>query len=209
MNAILVAHLRRQINKSLNGHDATVEFDILDEYGEAFAFISDEVFDEIDAIVHNFVSRLDNGLTHAEKVCAVYYLLVNEHVCGLSETRFERNYLKYLKGNLEISKTHAILASRVLNALCIPNQIIAGNLNCEKHFWNLVQVNQKWFHLDATWSETPNEFLKYKLVSDEIMGISHQWDIERHSVSKFLGDGSSASFWDGPQTIQNTKRDYS
>ncbi len=209
MNAILVAHLRRQINKSLNGHDTTVEFDILDEYDEAFAFISDEALDEIDALVHSFVSRLENGMTLAEKVCAVYYYLVNVHVCGLSESLTEHNYLKCSKGNLETSKLHAILASKALNALGIPNQLVTGNLNSEKHVWNLVQVTRKWYHLDATWSETPSESLKYMLVSDAIMSVTHHWDIERHSESKFLEDDSSTLFWDGPTMIQNTKRDYS
>lgn len=46
------------------------------------------------------------------------------------------------------------------------------------HDWNLVQLDGKWYHLDATWDDATGSNINYKyfLINDKQMAIDHTWE---------------------------------
>jgi len=149
---------------------------------------------------HAFISKLDKGLTQGEKVCAVYYYLLHELTSDSSESY----------GVSQDWDIYVTLACNMLNELGVPNLLMVDETPAGKNFWNLVQVDHNWYHLDVTTHVFPKGSIQYPLVSDEILGLTHFWEIERYpSQDKFLGVSLRHSFSMKTKTKEYTKRDYS
>ena len=165
-----VSALKASISKAFNRQDTTIQFDFANESHETYKFNSEVDLNRVDVTINNFISRLDFDLTQAEKVIAVYHFIVNAFI--------------YAKSNdhAVVNKHCASLACRMLNELGIPNLIIVSDVSSGKQIWNMVQVNNKWYHLDATWCDIPTEAFNYYLVSNEILGVTRNWDMDRYPM---------------------------
>lgn len=84
---------------------------------------------------------------------------------------------------------YTLLTERLLTYLGIENKIIVGyNKENVKHSWNLVNIDNSWYHIDATYndeSKIANEFL---LKSDIFMSSTRTWDY--YAYPKSEGDYS-------------------
>lgn len=77
--------------------------------------------------------------------------------------------------------------SRTLWLLCrmadIPCHIVYG-YTTEHHAWNLVKINRRWYHIDATWDDpvntnAPEQHIlshRYFLLSDQQIAKDHSWE---------------------------------
>ncbi|MCL2634235.1 MAG: hypothetical protein FWD34_06970 [Oscillospiraceae bacterium] len=62
----------------------------------------------------------------------------------------------------------------MLNVECI---IISGTAGNEKHAWNMVNYNGKWYHVDVTWNDQgENRTYRYFNISDTVMSSTHSWN---------------------------------
>jgi hypothetical protein len=118
--------------------------------------------------INNIDINFEGYVTQTEKISAIYYYIVND-------------FINKASNDIAIdSKASALTACRILNVLGIPNVIIVGDDLCGHHVWNMVQIDSKWYHLDATWGDTTHETFNHFLVSDEILGVTHNWELERY-----------------------------
>lgn len=67
----------------------------------------------------------------------------------------------------------------------INTKFVVGTTGDMDHAWNLVEINEKWYHLDATWNDPlPDQgedvLHAYFNVTDEIMEMSHIWEKEKY-----------------------------
>lgn len=68
-----------------------------------------------------------------------------------------------------------------MNLLGIKNKFITGYANGGGHAWNLVKLNNKWYHVDTTWDDPvsaegkPMLRYNYFLINDEQMSSDHTW----------------------------------
>lgn len=58
-----------------------------------------------------------------------------------------------LKNGLTVCNGYAQLAYKMLNESGIKNKIVVGTANGENHAWNLVNLDNIWYHLDCTWDD--------------------------------------------------------
>lgn len=82
---------------------------------------------------------------------------------------------------LTVCQGYALAIHRMLRLASIPNKIVEGTADGVSHAWNLVQIDGKWFHLDATYDDPiPDRRGKashaYFLKSDRVMSRDHQWN---------------------------------
>lgn len=65
-----------------------------------------------------------------------------------------------------VCSAYTELAKLYLDKAGIPNCVIYGTANGEPHTWNMVKVNDNWYHFDTTFNDT-SKSLKYFLATDE------------------------------------------
>lgn len=70
----------------------------------------------------------------------------------------------------------------------IRSEFVIGTADGVDHAWNLVQLDEKWYHIDATWDDPiPDQgeetIHPYFNVTDEIMAESHSWKKEDHPAA--------------------------
>ena len=58
-----------------------------------------------------------------------------------------------LKNGLTVCSGYAQLAYKMLNESGIEAKIVVGTGNGESHAWNLVKLDNVWYHLDCTWDD--------------------------------------------------------
>ncbi len=76
----------------------------------------------------------------------------------------------------------------LLTCAGIESRFVIGTADGVSHAWNLVNLNGKWFHLDATWDDpTPDRegMVKYTYfnVSDEEIAKTHNWERENYPAA--------------------------
>jgi hypothetical protein len=66
-----------------------------------------------------------------------------------------KNYSAYegLKSGLTVCSGYAQLAYKMLNESGVETKIVVGTGNGESHAWNLVKLDNMWYHLDCTWDD--------------------------------------------------------
>ena len=75
----------------------------------------------------------------------------------------------------------------LLEAADVPVRIVTGTAGDEKHAWNLVRLDGKWYHADCTWDCMAENPHTYFLRDDRFMRRTHTWD----AVAYPEADGSA------------------
>lgn len=131
---------------------------------------------------------------------------VNDYIVKNTEYSQENGDNAFTKYGLIYQKKavcqgYALVTEYMLERLGIPVEYVAGSSRSEKHAWNKVKINNKWYNIDTTWNDTKrnNAFAvsyKYFLVSDKVLMRDHKWNRSLYSVSNsenfdFLSRSSS------------------
>jgi transglutaminase-like putative cysteine protease len=87
-----------------------------------------------------------------------------------------------------VCEGYALTTLLLLEAAGIEARYISGEVASGLHAWNLVRVNNEWYHLDTTWNDpVPNQpgngRLDYFLVSDATLRADHTWAFGRYPVT--------------------------
>ncbi|MCD7786006.1 MAG: transglutaminase [Oscillospiraceae bacterium] len=70
-----------------------------------------------------------------------------------------------------------------MDMLGVESVIVTGSSAGEDHAWNMVCVDDKWYHVDCTWDdyvpdyEGRRPFHTYFMVTDGVMALEHVWDM--------------------------------
>ena len=70
--------------------------------------------------------------------------------------------------------SYGLLFQRLCDYFKVPCRIVIGDVMTSKrdaqHMWNMVKLNNKWYHVDITWDDTNDKkSYKYSLKSDIFM----------------------------------------
>lgn len=93
-----------------------------------------------------------------------------------------QHYTAYdaLTSGTSVCQGYALLAFRMLQLAGFETRIVEGSVQSGSHVWNLVKVNGRWYHMDATWDDPvpdrPGRVgYAYFLKTDAQMERDHQW----------------------------------
>lgn len=181
------------IENGYRGMKLMLEYDISDNYyvyhkykdgygipGDRAAAIKlyDKVVEILDMII-------EEDMTDYEKELAIHdYIVCN---CKYGYTDYSKEYAYRAYGAL-VQKTavcngYAEAMALLLDCVGIENEIVTGTADGELHAWNRVCLDGKWYQVDATWDDPIpdrgyNAAHIFFNVTDDIMGVSHEWNKE-------------------------------
>ncbi|MDN4603971.1 MULTISPECIES: transglutaminase domain-containing protein [Paenibacillus] len=115
--------------------------------------------------------------------------VIHDWIVSKLEYDYDLNQYSAYAGLVDPYKTvcqgYSLLASKMFDYAGIKNKIIFGYLkNNEKttHSWNLVQLDDLWYHVDLTWDDTSNSYTYYNL-TDEQIKLSRTWNPEYYPAA--------------------------
>ncbi|BCD22023.1 S-layer-like domain-containing protein [Bacillus cereus] len=119
------------------------------------------------------------GMDDHEKVKAIHDYVV-KHVS------YDTSYKAYtayeaLVNRSAVCQGYALLTYQLLKEAGIENHFVVGTGDGQPHAWNLVKIENKWYHLDTTFDDPlPDEqgrvTYSYFNLSDEQIARNHEWN---------------------------------
>ncbi|KEK24179.1 transglutaminase domain-containing protein [Bacillus gaemokensis] len=123
------------------------------------------------------------GMDEHEKVKAIHDYVV-KHVS------YDTSYKAYtayeaLANRSAVCQGYTLLTYQLLKEAGIQSHIVTGKGNGQAHAWNLVKIENKWYHLDTTFDDpVPDKAgrvtYSYYNMSDEQLGKDHEWDRSKY-----------------------------
>ena len=125
------------------------------------------------------------NLSVYERVLAVNNYLIDNCVYPDAEPYSPESYTIYgaLIQNSAVCDGYARSMQLIFELCDVPSYYVVGNTSGGGHAWNMVQINGKWYQLDATWNDTEKRRNSYFLVTDEFMAVSRTWDRTKYPAS--------------------------
>jgi len=134
---------------------------------------------EVERMVNKLLPTIVTpSMSDRDKVKAIHDWIV----LNLSYDQSLSRYTAYeaLKEKLAVCQGYSLLLYLMLDKSGIENRIIEGEVDTGSHVWNLVKLDNRWYHVDATWDDpTPDRTgevgYNYFLKNDEQMRKDHKW----------------------------------
>lgn len=132
---------------------------------------------EVKRLAHKIIT---NQMSDFEKVKGIHdYVLRNAEYS--SETNASQ-YSPYtiLTEQKGVCQAYAFLMYRLLQEANVEVRYVKGMAKGSLHAWNLVKLENEWYHLDATWNDTVVDGkvdlgYQYFLLNDQQMKLTHSW----------------------------------
>ncbi|MFT0601351.1 S-layer homology domain-containing protein [Bacillus cereus] len=119
------------------------------------------------------------GMDDHEKVKAIHDYVVKH----ISYDTSYKAYTAYeaLVNRSAVCQGYALLTYQLLKEAGIENHFVVGTGDRQPHAWNLVKIENKWYHLDTTFDDpVPDEqgrvTYSYFNLSDEQIARNHEWN---------------------------------
>ncbi|MDF1618521.1 transglutaminase domain-containing protein [Petrocella sp. FN5] len=143
----------------------------------------------VDDIIHE-------GMTSFDKTLAIHDYLV-DHIAYTDniEASHERIYTMYgalIHGDA-VCQGYAEAFQYLSHLAGLETMIVQGTAGGEAHAWNLVKLDDDWYHVDVTWDDpvmpggTQVKRYDYLNVTDEQISMDHQFQTEDYPVAR--GEG--------------------
>lgn len=141
------------------------------------------VDNKVDSILQNIIS---SSMTQDQKEKAIHDYIVEN--IAYDETTKKNNPYDALHDGSTMCEGYALLACKMLNKAGIENLLVMGkvdNSSINNHIWNLVNINEKWYHLDCTWDDPvpdiPNQVCyDYYNLTDDQLAKDHDWEMLKY-----------------------------
>lgn len=132
-----------------------------------------------------FDTQITKDMTVYEKELALHDYLVthcqySEETTDSAESDIFRAY-GALVNHEAVCNGYAEALQLLFTCAGINSKFVVGTAAEVDHAWNLVEINGKWYHLDATWNDPLPDQGDYAIhsyfnVTDEIMAVNHTWE---------------------------------
>ncbi|KMN47054.1 S-layer homology domain-containing protein [Bacillus sp. LK2] len=166
---------RSNVSYSLSGSPGNYMFTLKITYRETKEQ-TEYVMKQAKAIVSSIIQV---GMDDHEKVKAIHDYVV-KHVS------YDTSYKAYtayeaLVNRSAVCQGYALLTYQLLKEAGIENHFVVGTGDGQPHAWNLVKIDNKWYHLDTTFDDPiPDEqgrvTYSYFNLSDEQIARNHEWN---------------------------------
>ncbi len=166
---------RSNVSYGLNGSPGNYTFTLKITYRETKEQ-TEYVMKQAKAIVSSITQA---GMDDHEKVKAIHDYVVKH----ISYDTSYKAYTAYeaLVNRSAVCQGYALLTYQLLKEAGIENHFVVGTGDGQPHAWNLVKIENKWYHLDTTFDDpVPDEqgrvTYSYFNLSDEQIARNHEWN---------------------------------
>ncbi|GAB6448941.1 S-layer homology domain-containing protein [Bacillus luti] len=166
---------RSNVSYGLSGSPGNYTFTLKITYRETKEQ-TEYVMKQAKAIVSSIIQV---GMDDHEKVKAIHDYVV-KHVS------YDTSYKAYtayeaLVNRSAVCQGYALLTYQLLKEAGIENHFVTGTGDGQPHAWNIVKIENKWYHLDTTFDDpVPDEqgrvTYSYFNLSDEQIARNHEWN---------------------------------
>lgn len=107
---------------------------------------------EVDSRLAAILKKLNlSKATDYEKVKTIHDYIIN--LASYDMTYQASTVYDILVNKTAVCEGYALAAYRLFTDAGLETRIITGTGNGERHAWNIVKVNGKWYHIDLTWDD--------------------------------------------------------
>ncbi|AWI04502.1 transglutaminase domain-containing protein [Clostridium drakei] len=169
-----------------SGYDKNIDI----KFDVTYLLTHDEeiwVDNKVDSIIQNIIR---DSMTQDQKEKAIHdYIVAN---VAYDETAKKNSPYNALHDGITMCGGYTLLACKMLNKVNIKNLLVLGKVDgssINNHIWNLVNINEKWYHLDCTWDDPvpdiPNHvcYNYYNLTDDEL-AKDHNWEMSKYPFAE-------------------------
>lgn len=141
-------------------------------------------------------NKISPNMSDFEKVLAIHDYIINnaryDERLLLQGVIPPESYSTYGVLNLGIGvcESYAKAMKYLLDGVNIESLIVIGESNGENHAWNLVKLDDEYYHIDPTWNDpvTNNGFdvIRYNFfnLNDEEISKTHTWERDNYPIAK-------------------------
>ncbi|MGG5739883.1 MULTISPECIES: S-layer homology domain-containing protein [Bacillus cereus group] len=206
---------RSNVSYALSGSPGNYTFTLKITYRETKEQ-TEYVMKQAKAIVSSIIQA---GMDDHEKVKAIHDYVV-KHVS------YDTSYKAYtayeaLVNHSAVCQGYTLLTYQLLKEAGIENHFVVGTGDGQPHAWNLVKIDNKWYHLDTTFDDPVPDVqgrvtYSYFNLSDEQIARNHVWNRGDYPqattnyydtlTSKIVGRNSKSAVYQ--QILKDTKLNY-
>ena len=163
----------------------------------------DAVNKHIKNFINTYITKNMNDFERAK--------IINDYVVQLATYTEEgvtegQTVYELITDKTAVCQAYALLAYRLFKAAGLETGYVYGFSGDQLHAWNLVKVDDEWYHVDTTWNDAePNEpyaiSYEYFLLNDAQISVDHLWVNENYKAAtgnayNFMHDMWYADTWD-------------
>ncbi|MDR7856443.1 transglutaminase domain-containing protein [Tissierella sp.] len=159
---------------------------------------------EIRKIKENFIANnIFPEMSDYEKILAIhdYIIKTSKYDERLLDTGVvpAESYTSYgiLSLGLGVCEGYAKAMKYLLDGVGIESILVVGKSKGTNHAWNLVKIENEYYHIDPTWNDPIGKdgvdiiTYNYLNLDDNAMSISHTWNREKYPIA----DGSKFNYF--------------
>ena len=141
---------------------------------------------KVDTFVNQFVAQyITDDMDDFHRAKAINDMIVQLATYTEQGSTEGQTVYELIQENTAVCQAYALLAYRLLVASNLDAQYVYGYSDNELHAWNLVSIDDNWYHLDTTWNDVDSNepyaiSYEYFLVNDEKLSQDHLWVKENY-----------------------------
>ena len=136
--------------------------------------------------------NITDSMSDYEKELAIHdYLIYNcDYASDISDEKDEFSAYGVMLNKKAVCEGYSRAAALLLRLSNVETELISGTVEDdpsnavtdENHMWNLVKIDGKWYHMDATWDDPigGEEWHMYMNLDDSIISTNHEWDKSKY-----------------------------
>ncbi|WP_156010729.1 transglutaminase domain-containing protein [Streptococcus ruminantium] len=125
------------------------------------------------------------GLSDVEKVKAAHDWLV-DNVDYVARSGQDQSAYSALVEKKTVCAGYGHGLKLLLDKMNIPSQTLVGPAGGERHLWNVVELDGKWYHVDATWDDAGFKDVKYTRKSEHLLIHDEDFELTRKTKRGFI-----------------------
>lgn len=123
--------------------------------------------------------------TDFDKVKAIHDYVVKVGQYSGQTVGSEHSTYTFLTEKKGVCQAYALLMHKMLEQAGFETMYVKGSAGNDRHAWNLVNIGNEWFHVDATWDDPVGNkesdvSYKYFLLTDSQIAKTHTWIKEQY-----------------------------
>lgn len=193
-----IEQLRCEYRRIKNGFNVRITYECWDNFAIIKAYRSEStynlnerqlvLYDKYTKILEEIISPNQSDI---EKEIAIHdYLVDNINYVDTGDSSY--NAYSALINGIAVCSGYTECFKTLLDMLGIENATISGEAGGQQHIWNVVNLDNHWYHVDVTWDDpvgSSSDYIdhSYFNISADDMALDHTWDRSRYSAYEKCG----------------------